>query len=438
VSSLRRRLHRVLLVLLAGFVVQWVASDRMLVWVGESEMTTRLQHDADSLAAALRPDADGRLSFDPSLAGVIYQRPYSGHYFAISARGLRFASTSFAETPPFEPSEVSQESVTHVAGPRGQPLLLLTRPVQVGADRGMLSIAEDLSNLQRQTFEFRLLFLALSITVFALTLMVQHREIGVALRPIEQARDSVLRMREDGSPVATLAAPDEIQPLLDEIHRLMAHVERRLQQSRTAIGNLSHALKTPLAGLFRLLEDSRLDPQVELVRKLREQADAIRQRVERELKRARLAGDRPGGNTFDPRAELPLLVKLLEQVHGERHVSIEWRAPERGLPYDREDMLELIGNLADNACKWAASRVRIELREQAGLVLTVSDDGPGATSELLGSLGTRGLRLDESRPGHGLGLAIVRDIVDFAGGRLEFGRSAELGGMEVTVMLPRK
>ena len=430
-SSLRLRLHRVLLVLLAGFAVQWLASDRMLLWVGESEMVTRLQHDADSLAAALRHDAEGGLHFDPDLAGVVYQRPYSGHYFALHAAGRRFASASFVDAQPFEPSEVSLETITHVAGPRGQPLLLLTRPVQVGVERGTLGVAEDLSNLRRQLFDFRLLFLALSIIVFAITLMLQRREIGAALGPIELARDSVLRMREGGTPVATMAAPDEI-------HRLMAHVERRLQQSRTAIGNLSHALKTPLAGLFRLLEDARLAPHAELVQQLREQADAIRVRIERELKRARLAGDRPSRNSFDPREELPALARLLGQIHSEHPVSIEWHAPEHGLPYDREDLLELIGNLADNACKWAAARVRIDLRERAGLVLTVADDGPGATPELLASLGTRGQRLDESRPGHGLGLAIVRDIVDFAGGTLQFVRSADLGGLEVTATLPRR
>jgi signal transduction histidine kinase len=275
--------------------------------------------------------------------------------------------------PPFEPREVAQESVTHVEGPRGQPLLLLTRPIGVGADRGTLSVGEDLSNLRRQLFEFRLMFLALSSAVFAITLMMQRREIKVALGPIERARDSVLRMREGGAPLATPDAPDEIRPLLDEIHRLMAYVDRRLQQSRTSIGNLSHALKTPLAGVFRLLEDARLGPHRELVQQLREQARPSARGSSASSARP------PGRRSPEPEqlrrargAAVPGAVA--RQIHSERQLSIEWHAPEQRLPYDREDLLELIGNLADNACKWSATRVCIDLREQAGLVLTVADD----------------------------------------------------------------
>ncbi|MGE5088183.1 MAG: ATP-binding protein, partial [Candidatus Levyibacteriota bacterium] len=133
----------------------------------------------------------------------------------------------------------------------------------------------------------------------------------------------------------------------------------------------------------------------------------------------------------------PSLVKLLEQIHGDRPIAIEWTAPARPLPFDREDMLELIGNLADNACKWAAGRVTIDIRDDAGVTLVVADDGPGCPPEALAVLGTRGERIDESVPGYGLGLSIARDIVELAGGTLGFGRSATLGGLEVTARFAR-
>ena len=128
-----------------------------------------------------------------------------------------------------------------------------------------------------------------------------------------------------------------------------------------------------------------------------------------------------------------------QRLHAGRGLRIELEADERTWPVDREDMLELFGNLLDNACKWARGRVRVHV-EPAGaggqLVFSVEDDGPGVPEALLGQLGTAGLRTDESRPGHGLGLAIVSDIVAQYGGTLRFGRSAGLGGLQVAVSLP--
>ena len=170
----------------------------------------------------------------------------------------------------------------------------------------------------------------------------------------------------------------------------------------------------------------------------------IHERVERELRRARLAG--PGGQgagaRFNPGVELPTLVRMLKSVHHDRSLAFDVQGPERITPFDREDMLELLGNLADNACKWARAQVRIRVSEQGEpgdpvrLDILVADDGPGCPDESLANLVQRGIRLDESRSGHGLGLTIVRDIVDLHGGRLVFGRSPQLGGLEVRVELP--
>ena len=145
------------------------------------------------------------------------------------------------------------------------------------------------------------------------------------------------------------------------------------------------------------------------------------------------------GSSFAVRGQLGALVDVLQRLHAQRHVSIELDAPDEALPVDREDMLELLGNLLDYACKWAQGRVRVCV-EAAGaggqVVFSVVDDGPGVPEALLGQLGTAGLRTDESRPGHGLGLAIVGDIVAQYGGTLRFGRSAGLGGLKVEVSLP--
>jgi signal transduction histidine kinase len=436
-TSLQKRLNRVVLVLLGGLIVQWFVADRMIVWVDESEMATHLQHDADSLFAALDPGTGNGPQLDPRLAGTVYQRLYSGHYFVMRVGGQTFHSGSFGDTPPFDLPSAGTDTLQHVDGPRGQPLLVLTTSVDVDGRSFALSVGEDLTPMRAQLLEFRLLFVTLSIAVLAGAAWVQRRELRWALKPLSDARDAMLQVPAGGKPVFAADAPEEIRPLVDEIGRLLAFVERRLEKSRTAIGNLSHAVKTPLTAIFRLLDDPRMADQADLRRQIQEQADAIRTRIDRELKRARLAGDQPTQGRFDPRAELPSLVKLLRQIHGNRHIDIDWTAPEHALPFDREDMLELIGNLADNACKWAAGHVTIDIRDEEGVRVVVADDGPGCSPEVLAVLGTRGERTDESVPGYGLGLSIARDLVELAGGTLSFGRSARLGGLEVIARFGR-
>jgi signal transduction histidine kinase len=435
-SSLRRRLNRVVVVLLGGLILQWFVADRTIVYVVEREMESRLRHDADTLVATINLGPGGQVQCDPCSPGTIYGSAYSGHYFVMDAAGRRIQSASFGDARPFDPPGPATESIAHVVGPRRQPLLVLTTRAQVGSQTIVLSVGEDLSPLNRELVGFRLAFLALSLIVLAGAAALHGRQLRWALRSLDSIRDAVLEVRKHGSRMAGADTPLEVQPLVDEINRLLAFVDRRLHQSRTAIGNLSHAVKTPLAALFRLLDDPRLGDAPDLRRALHEQADAIHARIDRELKRARLAGDAPTAATFDAEVELPALVQLLGQIHREKELTIRWDAPKGALPYDRQDVIELVGNLADNACKWARTTVRIEIRAQDGFDIVVSDDGGGCSDADLESLGTRGHRIDESVPGHGLGLAIARDIVEFAGGSLAFARSPSLGGLEVKAHFP--
>jgi len=131
------------------------------------------------------------------------------------------------------------------------------------------------------------------------------------------------------------------------------------------------------------------------------------------------------------------LTGLLEQVYSEKQIDVRYQiAPDVELVHDRQDMLELIGNLMDNAVKWADSTVIVTVRRVDGVLLEVDDDGPGVSGEELARLTQRGVRLDESVAGHGLGLSIVRDIVDIYEGKLELGRSNRLGGLCASVTLP--
>ena len=199
------------------------------------------------------------------------------------------------------------------------------------------------------------------------------------------------------------------------------------------MGNLAHALKSPLQMLLQRGTDGG-DPMV------MEQAERMRQIVERELRLVRLAGTAAGGRRFEPETDIIELVESVKSLyrHKSLAVAVEIRLPEH-LPFDQEDMLELLGNLLDNAAKWANQHVLLtaSVGKDGWITFSVEDDGPGVDPLVTKSLRMRGSRFDESRPGHGLGLAIVGDIVDLYDGRLRFDhRSARLGGFSASVELP--
>ena len=177
----------------------------------------------------------------------------------------------------------------------------------------------------------------------------------------------------------------------------------------------------------------------ELQRSLQESTEAMRRIVERELKRARLIGDALPGHRVNLPEEVGLLVQTLQLMHADKTLDIRWHVDEDAVfAGDQEDLLELLGNLLDNACKWARAQVRLTVSKTGGVTFTIEDDGPGCTDEELRLVTVRGFRADESQPGSGLGLAIVRDIVQSYGGQLELGRSQALGGFSVEVRLPNR
>ena len=393
-----------------------------------------LKNATQSLLAALVRGQNG-IQLDQQRLDPMYQRPFSGHYFRIDFADQTWRSRSLWDRDlPLPYGQGLQPELGD--GPQGQRLLVYRAAFSRFGQSFSFTVAQDYTPILQSFRRLQWLGLGLGATALLLILLAQRYTVRSALRPLEQVREQIAQLQQGRRSELDSSVPLELEPLVVQVNRLLAHTEDTLRRSRNALGNLGHALKTPLAVLISLSEREDLARQPELQTILREQLMHIRQRLERELGRARLAGEVLPGAHFDCAAELPALFATLGMIHG-HGLRLDWQA-EAGLclPWDREDLLELLGNLLDNACKWADGQVRLVLtKEDAGYSLWVDDDGPGIAQEQRDEVLERGTRLDEQVSGHGLGLGIVRDIVDAWGGSMSL-EDSPLGGLRVAIRLP--
>lgn len=281
-------------------------------------------------------------------------------------------------------------------------------------------------------------FAILAMVGLVTLLLVQGMVVRQAFRCIKPLREEVKSLATGDEKSLSEDVPDEIFPLVREINHLLQLLSRRNLRSRNALGNLAHALKGPMNLLTHYFDKStasenRIDSTL-----AGQQVERVRLLIDRELKRARIAGSGTTSQRFDPQLDLMDLVTVLKQIYRDKQLSVE-AVTARGQPPfgDREDILELLGNLLDNACKWAKSRVRCTISGKEHLRIVVEDDGEGLADEDVTRLTARGSRLDENREGQGLGLAIVSDVVSLYDGELIFDRSPELRGLRVSVVLNR-
>ncbi|MCF6336519.1 MAG: sensor histidine kinase [Gammaproteobacteria bacterium] len=409
---------------------------------GEAFVQSRLEHDVDSLLSTLQVDENGVLQLTPGRMTNIYRQPFSGHYFVVLSDGETLYSRSLWDES-LAVSRLPKGVVRqwNTQGPAGQTLLVWAGGFQKQGQHFTLAVAEDLTPLSESLVRFNWYFAGLSLLALLVLLGVQHYVVRRSFRPLEQILHEVKNLQQGEVGELSEHVPAEVRPLVREVNHLLRLLGERLQRSRNALGNLAHALKGPLSLLTRLEQQENVRALPDLSADLKQQTDSIRQLMDRELKRARLMGQGVPGVRFAPQEEMPVLVDVLQRMFAatdgqEKRLKIHWQAPDVVFVFDRDDMLELIGNLLDNACKWANHQVRCELQgDEYHLQLVVEDDGPGCGDEEIKQLTARGVRIDEAAPGHGLGLAIVRDVVEIYGGVLTLGRSPTLGGLRVSVCL---
>ncbi|MEO8627782.1 MAG: sensor histidine kinase [Betaproteobacteria bacterium] len=423
-------------VLMVG--LQWAVASLAIERLTSSQLLARLERDAESLVAGAYLDAQGTLQIDPARVSAVYQRPFSGYYYAVRSGEQIISSRSLWDTTLTVPTLVAGGKVDmQMTGPEQHPLLLQARAYRKQGREMTIAVGEDLSELNAGLRNFQLLYGAVSALVLGMLLLVQRAIVSRSLRPIEVVRENMVRLERGELARIETAGPAEIAPLIAEFNRLLDSMIDRSRRSREALANLAHALKTRLTVLGHATQAPELAAHPSLRQTLQASAEEMRAIVERELKRARLSGSAMPGQRVNLQIEIDELVQTLQAIYRDKSLHIDWEvAPEAQFKGDREDLLEMLGNLLDNACKWSRGRVQLSVSALDGACFVIEDDGPGAAAEALAVLTDRGFRADESKPGSGLGLAIVRDMVEGYAGTLSFGRSATLGGMRVEVRLP--
>ncbi|MGB3610218.1 MAG: sensor histidine kinase [Cellvibrio sp.] len=406
---------------------------------------SELQLEADNLLAAL-VRGETSIELDQTRLSPVYQRPFSGRYFRIELQadrieqqadtGLTLRSRSAWDHTLVIPEVAGlQESLGD--GPQQQKLLVYRGDYRRFGQDVAIIVARDYTPVLNSFQRLRWIGLGAGGIALVVILILQRVIVRRALQPLDSVRQQVKQLQQGQRTELDNQVPEELAPLVQQINRLLLHTEETLKRSRNALGNLGHALKTPLAVLFSINARSELQGHPEVVESMRAQLDNIRQRLARELGRARLAGEALPGAHFNCAEELPPLFATLQHIH-DRDLQLHWQTtPDHlRLPWDREDLLELLGNLLDNACKWASTQVRLAITQaDARVILMVDDDGPGIDPARRDQVLNRGTRLDEQVAGHGLGLGIVRDIVDHLAGTLSLERSP-LGGLRVVISLP--
>jgi signal transduction histidine kinase len=404
------------------------------------------------VAEVATPDEPPDRQFQ-SLGEPLFELPLSGWYWQIirtdSEKEDARASRSLwdKKLPKLEDhgAELSAAGIRlgYIEGPEGQTLRMVERPVDLGADgKFLVDVAGDASEIfdETRSFDYYLgsTFVALSI-VLVLTTIFQVR---FGLAPLKRISDAIADIRSGRAERLEGEFPVEIAPLARETNALIDANREIVERARTHVGNLAHAIKTPLSVIVNEATAHSADL---FTAKVLEQADVMRDQVAHHLERARIAARLTiVGTITEVGPVVDALRRTMEKIHRDRDVAIEVSAaPQARFRGERQDLEEMVGNLVDNACKWAASHVFIEvLVEQPAkpgatpvLRIIVDDDGRGLSEQERAKVSRRGQRLDESKPGSGLGLSIVVDLAALYGGSLTLGR-APIGGLRVELLLP--
>ena len=412
---------------------------------------TELNTHLDQLAAHLVVDQTGQLSLTAAQSDPRFSKPYSGLYWQIdridtapgNALGL-LRSRSLWDDVLRVPADTPSDGEIHqhrIAGPDKTMLGVVERVVTLEdppAENGKvfrLVVAADEGQMLEPVERFNgMLWLALSLLGGGLALAAVI-QVLIAMAPLRRLHGALAAVRSGGTQRLEGHFPGEVQPLVEEFNTVLAQNAEVVERARTQAGNLAHALKTPLS----VIANAANEKSGELARLVSGQVDMARKQIDYHLSRSRAAASvRVPGARTDVSPILDGLVRVMRRIHIERNLELLVRP--HGVPVvfrgEEQDLQEMLGNLLDNACKWASQRIEVSLAvADKELLITLDDDGCGIAEAERERVMSRGERADEQVPGSGLGLAIVDDLARLYGGRIELADSP-LGGLRVVLALP--
>jgi len=438
----------VVILLLTGVVLSSVYRDAT-----ERAFDRRLNLYLRTLIAEVAtPDEPPERQFQ-SLGEPLFELPLSGWYWQITRTDSEKAETRASRSlwdkklPRLEDHGVELTGagirLGYVDGPEGQTLRMVDRPIDLGADgKFLVSVAGDASEIfdETRSFDYYLggTFAALGVVLLLTTIF----QVRFGLAPLKRISESIADIRSGRAERLEGNFPVEIAPLARETNALIDANREIVERARTHVGNLAHAIKTPLSVIVNEASAHRADP---FAGKVMEQAEVMRGQVARHLERARIAARVTiVGTVTEVAPTIEALRRTMEKIHRDRDITIKVKGdPRAKFRGERQDLEEMVGNLVDNACKWAASQVFVEVLVEARsdpdegprLRIIVDDDGRGLSEAERAQVLRRGQRLDESKPGSGLGLSIVVDLASLYGGSLRLG-GAPIGGLRAELLLP--
>lgn len=437
--SLRSRLvlGALVWVLIASLVGGWALSYAFRS-AAEDAFDARLTSLTAILIGLVDVDAQGKLHLARTIGDSQFDQVYSGWYWLVereASAGLRSRSLWDLTLAPRSVPVAATPTIVSARDPLGREIRMAVQRVILPADSRPVTfvVTGDAEALAAEIRRFDLVLrIALGALGLGLLLAVLF-QVRFGLRPLERLAHDVEAVRTGRADRLSPLETSELDSAVAELNSLIDHNRRIVERARAAASDLAHALKTPLA-VMRSLDQEQNAASRERI----EQLDAMERIVSRHLARASAAG--PGRR--NPTSIASIVAEIsrgLARVYADRQIEIS-NEVSNDVAYtaDREDLEEILGNLMENACKWAARCVRIRTHADGGaLTITVEDDGPGMPDEHARQATDRGVRFDEQAPGSGLGLAIVSDLVALYEGTLELHRS-DLGGLAATISLPRR
>ncbi|MCW5695249.1 MAG: histidine kinase [Bauldia sp.] len=410
----------------------------------ERTFDERLGVYLNTLVGQLALQEEGPLQSPGNLGEARFEQLYSGWYWQVDGDGIDIASQSLGFDNLVPDTIMTDENGVGrfaIAGPASESLRGLQRPVRLPDGREVeVLVTGNATELQAEIGTFRTSVI-LTLAVFGLGLVVStFIQIRWGLRPLDRVRRGLADLRSGKRSRFEGKLPAEIEPLVRELNALLDSNQQIIERARTQVGNLAHALKTPLS----VITNEARAAKGSLAEKVCEQATLMSRQITHYLDRARIAARSEviGANT-PAEPVITRLVRAMNRIHEDKRLAITAKVPDNAnFRGEQQDLEEIVGNLADNACKWSRTVVAIEVtrtKAPAGqdcqLIIRIDDDGPGLTPEQRGEATRRGRRLDESKPGSGLGLSIVADLVGLYGGSFRLD-TAPAGGLRAEVVLP--